>query len=138
MKVMLTIALLALLALLALAAPVPGGDAIEFQTANEPDGGRVSAFELKMTNRAILKIADNDYLILELMDAKRDGEWEVFTEACSISWTLITSRSIQVGTARSVRRYRSKETNATFPARLRDAQKMRSNPCSGGLFWKSA
>ncbi len=96
---------------LVLAAQVFGNDPIGFQTAEEPDSGAVSFFELKKTNRAVVKIGDQDYIILELIDASRDGDWETFSESCSISWTLITSISIQSDTVSGSIHYRSKQTN---------------------------
>jgi len=87
------------IAILAFAAQIFGSDKIDFQTAKDSNVGGSSDIELKKTNRAILKIGDRDYIILELIDSSRESDWETFTEACSISWTLITSDSIQTGTA---------------------------------------
>jgi len=96
---------------LVFAAQVFGNDPISFQTAEDPDSGAVSFFELNKTNRAVVKIGDQDYIILELIDANREGDWETFSESCSISWTHITSISIQRDTVSGSKHYSSKQEN---------------------------
>lgn len=101
------------LAFLAFAVQVVGSDKIDFQTAKDSN---VRGIALSRENRGILKISDTSYILLELIDASREGEWEGYTEACSISWTLITPSSIQTGTASGSIRYSSREAGTrSFP-----------------------
>ncbi len=99
------------LAILAFAAQVFGDDGIEFQTAG--DSG-VGILELNKRNRAVLKISESSYILLELIDSSRESDWESYTEACSVNWTSITPDSIQTGTAKRSMRFTQKQSGQSI------------------------
>lgn len=102
------------LTFLALATHVFGVDKIHFETAKEPKVGESSGFELHKDGRAVLKIGAQNYIVLELTDSSYEDGGKTFTEACSISWTLITPATIQTNTTSAFIRYRSKKTGEGF------------------------
>ena len=99
-------------AALALALPVLGSEKISFEVAKEPKIGESNAFELTKTSRAILRTGGEGYIVLELVDSSREDGGKTFTEACSISWTLITPSSIQSKVENVFIRYRPEKTGA--------------------------
>lgn len=96
--------------LLGFAPPIVGGGEATFKTAKTPKTGEGNAFELTKRNRVILKTGDHGYVVLDLLDSSQEDGGTTSTEACSISWTLITPDSVQNDTAHAFVRYRSEET----------------------------
>ncbi|MCF6312493.1 MAG: hypothetical protein L3J39_08575 [Verrucomicrobiales bacterium] len=90
-------------------APILGGEEAAFETAEELKIGESGAFELSKNNRAILKLGENGYFVFDLLDSSREDKGKTFTEACSISWTLITPSSIKSGAISAFIRYSSVE-----------------------------
>lgn len=102
--------LLLAVTLLGFVSSVSGSEEATFETAKASKIGESSAFELSKGNRAILKTGDHGYVVLDLLESSREDGDATFSDACSISWTLITPKSIQTDTASIFIRYRSEKT----------------------------
>jgi hypothetical protein len=86
------------------------GEEVPFKAAENPKIGESSAFRLSKTDRAVLRITEGEYIVVQVLESIREESNGTFTEACTLAWTLISPKGIRGGTSKAYIRYKSEKT----------------------------
>lgn len=85
------------------------GEEVAFKASEAPKIGESNAFKLAKTDRAVLRISEREYIVIELLESIRSDGESTFAEACTVAWTRINPQGIKGGTTKGYIQYKSEK-----------------------------
>ena len=85
------------------------GEEVAFKASEAPKIGESNAFKLAKTDRAVLRISEREYIVIELLESIRNDGESTFAEACTVAWTRINPQGIKGGTTKGYIQYKSEK-----------------------------